>query len=233
MCTNYTPVTPQHLGALPGLTLRHLPADTWPAETYPGFVAPIVHRGLQGDTVAAVARFGLMPRWARDAAHAGVVARGTLNARSESVAEKPSFRQPWRERRFALVPMLDFFEPCWEDAARHGNRSVRWRLHRPDHQPFAVAGLHEHWTDRASGEVVHSFTLLTVNADGHPLLGRMHRPGDEKRTPVLVPPERWQGWLDATPEQAATFMHRTPDELLVGEPAPRGAALAPVQAPLF
>ena len=101
------------------------------------------------------------------------------------------------------------------------------------HGERLVVGLHEQWTDRASGEVVHSFTLLTVNADGHPLLGRMHRPGDEKRTPVLVPPERWQGWLEATPEQAATFMCRTPDELLVGEPAPRGAPPAPVQHALF
>ena len=69
------------------------------------------------------------------------------------------------------------------------------------------------------GNRVHSFSLLTVNADGHPLLGRMHRPGDEKRMLVIVPPMHHSAWLNATLAQAQTFMRTTPAEQLTGAPA--------------
>lgn len=239
MCTNYTPATPKHLIAMKALGLAAPPAGEWPAEVYPGMPAPLVRRGADGQPVADVGHFGLIPRWARDGAQARTVSRGTLNARTETVASKPSFRAPWRERRLALVPMLDFFEPCWEDADRQGNRSVRWRIGRADGEPMCVAGLHETWADPASGELVPSFTLLTINADGHELLGRMHRPGDEKRMLVVLPPDQWAHWLAATTEQALALLQRTPPGLLVGAPAPRPSAAPapraepPPQAGLF
>ena len=63
-----------------------------------------------------------------------------------------------------------------------------------------------------------------MNADGHPLMGRLHRPGDEKRMPVLLTPPQFDAWLHATPERAHTLMRTVPAEQLVGEPAPRAAA---------
>lgn len=223
MCTNYTPATPTHLLNMAELGVQHWPAPSWPPETYPGYPAPIVLIGAQGQPVCEVARFGLVPRWCKDASQAGDMARRTYNARSETVAQKPSYRAPWRERQYALVPMADFFEPCWEDAAQHGGKSVRWRIARVDNKPFSAAGLYERWTDRSSGEIVSSFTLLTVNADGHPLMGRMHRVGDEKRSLVIVPPERSAAWLQATPDEAAAMMHTMPVDEWRGAPAPRGA----------
>ncbi|MFP8833423.1 SOS response-associated peptidase [Hydrogenophaga sp. XSHU_21] len=241
MCTNYTPATPKHLIAMKALGLATPPAGDWPAEVYPGMPAPLVRQGADGRPVAEVGHFGLIPRWVRDGVQARTVSRGTLNARSETVASKPSFRAPWRERRLALVPMLDFFEPCWEDAHLHGNRSVRWRFARADGEPMCVAGIQESWTDVSSGEIVPSFSLLTINADGHELLGRMHRPGDEKRMLVVLPPERWHDWLTATPDLAMALLQRTPPGLLVGAPAPRAPAAGtprktaptPPQAGLF
>jgi putative SOS response-associated peptidase YedK len=217
MCTNYIPSARDHIASVAGLGPVQLPAPEvgWPPETYPGYPAPIV----LGNGQCVVARFGLVPRWCRDARQAATVSRGTYNARSETVASKPSFRTPWRERRFALAPMQQFFEPCWEQAHLRGNRPTRWRLGRADDAPFAAAALHECWTDPDSGEQVHSFSLLTVNADGHPLLGRMHRPGDEKRMLVIVPPERCADWLHASVAGAASFMQTTPAALLCGEPA--------------
>ncbi len=226
MCTNYTPTARDRLMAT-RLGVLHLPETDWPSETFPGYEAPIVVAGQAwggGDNApqCVLARFGLVPRWSRDAANAKEMSRGTYNARSETASAKPSFRGPWSERRWALAPMDHFFEPCWEDAAHNGNRAVRWRIAAADAAPFAVAGLWERWTDRASGEIVASFTLLTVNADGHPLMGRMHRPGDEKRMPVIIAPGDYEGWLQASPESAMGFMRAWPASALSGAPAPRG-----------
>jgi putative SOS response-associated peptidase YedK len=216
MCTNYTPATPRHLLSMPALTGAVLPAASWSDETFPGYLAPIIVRGPTGAPVCELASYGLVPRWCKDARQATTLSRRTYNARSEAVNEKPSYRAPWRDRQFALAPLLNYFEPCWETG-----RAVRWRLHRPDHAPFAVAGLHEHWTDRSTGEIVHSFSLLTVNADAHPVLRRMHRPGDEKRRLVVVPPEAFDRWLDASPDQALAYLRGSGDDGLTGEPAPR------------
>lgn len=228
MCTNYTPTSRDRLRAM-RLGVAHLPEGDWPPEAFPGYTAPIVRapaarpgasQALADLTEAHVvlARFGLVPRWSRDTKQALEVSRGTYNARHETAPEKPSFRGPWRERRYALAPMDHFYEPCWESG-----RAVRWRIQRADGQPFAVAALWESWTDRGTGEILTSFSLLTVNADAHPVMRRMHRPGDEKRMLVVVPAASWCDWLDATPEQALSFMRCAGDEDLVAEPAPLAA----------
>ena len=217
MCTNYTPTARVRLKAMQ-LGVEHLPVSEWPPEIFPGYEAPIiVGDGLAGAR-CLLARFGLVPRWSKDARHATEISRGTYNACSETVAIKPSYRGPWRESRFALAPMENFYEPCWETG-----QAVRWAVSRADGNPFAVAALWEQWTDPASGEIVHSFSLLTVNADGHPVMGRLHRPGDEKRMPVIVDPAHYGDWLHAQPEDAMAWMQATPAEVLQGSAAPRPA----------
>ena len=220
MCTNYTPSSRDHLRAAQ-LGVAHRPPAHWPPEVYPGYDAPIVVRGgAPGQRDVApqclLARFGLVPRWSRDAAHAKELSRHTTNARSETATVKPSFRSPWRERHWALAPMANFFEPCWETG-----HAVRWRIARADGELFAAAGLWERWTDPASGEITASFTLLTGNADVHPLMARMHRSGDEKRMPVLLAPRDFDAWLHATDAQAHTLVRRACTLLLAGDPAPR------------
>jgi putative SOS response-associated peptidase YedK len=211
------------------LGVLQLPQDDWPAEVFPGDQAPLIlgPSGLADDGAlrCVLARFGLVPRWSRDAAHARELSRHTTNARSETVAEKPSFRSPWRERHFALAPMQDFFEPCWEEAAAQGGKSVRWRIAQGQGETLAAAALWEGWRDPASGDIVTSFSLLTCNADDHPLMRRMHRPGDEKRKLVLVEPADYAAWLHATPQQALALLHRPATTLLRGEPAPRATAV--------
>jgi putative SOS response-associated peptidase YedK len=217
MCTNYTPATPHHLLPMTELGSVSWPAEAWPAEAYPGYLAPILTAvgdgapGLQ----AGLARFGLVPRWCRDAAHAATVGRGTYNARSETVAEKPSFRSAWREQQFALVPMRNYFEPCWESG-----RAVRWRIEAVDGAALLAAALHERWLDPDSGAWVRSFSLLTANADAHPLLNRMHRPGDEKRQLFLVPPSLAADWLARSPAQGLDWLQSLPAVALRGEGAP-------------
>jgi putative SOS response-associated peptidase YedK len=207
--------------SLGGWAAGTAPPGAWPAETYPGYLAPILVPALgdggQGADVGEIllARFGLIPRWCRDAAHAAVVSRGTYNARTESVTDKPSFRSAWADRRWALVPMQDYFEPCWETG-----RSVRWRIARADGEPLLAAALHEQWADPSTRERVHSFTLLTRNADTHPVLRRMHRPGDEKRQLCMVSTGDASAWLTATANGALPWLLQREQPELTGAPAP-------------
>lgn len=223
MCTNYVPSTRQEISAL-RLGVLELPHEDWPDEIYPGYAAPILLRGQGAGLVCRLARFGLVPHWCRDAKQAQDISRKTYNARSETAFEKPSFRGPWQARQWALAPMRGFFEPCWEDAVDNGGRAVRWQIARADQRAFAVAGLWERWVQPQDGSALDSFTLLTVNADGHALMGRMHRPGEEKRMPVIIGEPDYQGWLQATAQTAPGWMQAWPAVELVGHAAPRAVA---------
>lgn len=228
MCTNYTPTARDRLLAA-RLGLAGLSESTWPAEVFPGYEAPVVVLSSGADkqagaapTLLQIARFGLVPRWCKDAAQATDMGRKTYNARSETADEKPSFRGPWHDRQWALLPMQNYFEPCWEGAAANvpATRATRWRIHRGDQSDFAAAALWERWRNPQSGVVVHSVTLLTGNADPHPLLSRLHRPGEEKRMPLLIAPAHYLDWLNATPKDAKELLANAANDDLVGEPAP-------------
>jgi putative SOS response-associated peptidase YedK len=95
---------------------------------------------------------------------------------------------------------------------------VRWGIQTADSNPFAIAGIWDKWTDPASGEMVVSFSMLTVNADEHPVMRQFHKAGDEKRTPVIVQPEHYNLWLGADLPTAAEMMTR------VNMPALKAAA---------
>ena len=226
MCTNYVPSTRQELAAK-RLGVVDLPHEDWPDEIYPGYMAPILLRSESQGMQCRLARFGLVPRWCKDEVQARDIGRKTYNARSETAFEKPSYRAPWHARQWALAPMQHFFEPCWEAAAGHGGRSVRWQIGLADQSDFAVAGLWERWTHPQSGSVQDSFTLLTVNADGHALMGRMHKPGEEKRMPVIVPAEDYAAWLNTPLQSAADWMQAWPPAQMQGHAAPVGRPAPP------
>lgn len=186
-------------------------AGAYPEVTYPGYLAPIIVRGHEsGRTACGLARFGLIPSWAKDA----TIGRRTYNARSETVAEKPSYRAAWRQRHYAIALADCFFEPCYESG-----RAVRWRITRADSQPFGIASIWDRWTDPATGEVVASFSMLTINANEHPVMNRFHKPGDEKRTPVVLAPGQFAPWLDAMPDSAMAILHAGTMPELTSTPA--------------
>ena len=186
-----------------------------PAESYPGFASPIVVQSHQTQRVAVgLAKFGLIPAWAKD----NKIARHTYNARSETASEKPSFRSAWRNRQFGLVLCENFFEPNYESG-----RAVRWKIERADQQPFGIACLWDRWTDPASGELIVSFSMLTVNADEHTVMNQFHKPGDEKRTPVIISPEYHGDWLGADLADAAALMSWQNMPALAAYPCPRSA----------
>lgn len=181
MCTNY--VSTQNQRWVKSALGIEMPASPFPREVFPGYSAPIVLRRNAGEVRCEIARFGLIPYWAKDIKFG----RYTYNARSETVAQKPSFRTPWRRRQFCLVLADAIYEPCYSSG-----RPVRYKIQRPDQGPLALAGLWDEWLDRATGEQVLSFTMLTVNADAHALMSQFHKPGDEKRSVVMLEePLQW------------------------------------------
>ena len=229
MCTQYVPTARDRFKAAQ-LGVLHLPESEWPPEVFPGYVAPIVLMGSALSELAQapqveLAQFGLIPRWSRDQAHATSLARHTYNARTETVAQKPSFRSAWHAQQWALIPMMHYFEYCFESG-----RAVRWRISQTDRDPFFCAGLWESWRDpsnvsptAANAGCFKSFTLLTVNADHHPVGSRMHRPGDEKRMPLIVDSERVAAWLGATLKDAEKLVRINTQRELMAEAAPKAA----------
>jgi putative SOS response-associated peptidase YedK len=127
---------------------------------------------------ATFLKWGLVPRWAKDPS----IGNKLINARAETVTEKPSFREAFTRRR-CLVPMEGFYE--W---ARRGDRKRPFYFHMRDGEPFAVAGLWESW--EGGGELLETCTLLTTSANE--LLAGYH-----DRMPVILRSEDYDLWLDA------------------------------------
>jgi putative SOS response-associated peptidase YedK len=124
--------------------------------------------------------WGLVPFWAK------AVSIGTqlINARSETVAKKPSFRAAFKKRR-CLIPADGFYE--WQGAT--GTKQPLY-LRLPGHKPFAFAGLWERWTPRdADAEAYQSCTIITTAASTS--VKPIHH-----RMPVIVKPEKYGRWLD-------------------------------------
>ena len=100
-------------------------------------------------------------------------------------------------------------------------RPVRWKIHRRDNRPFALAGLWEWRPDPTNPDGAFSFTMLTINADRHPLMKRFHAPSDEKRMVVILQPHQYQAWLRVAASESMAFMQQCPAEALTAMPAPK------------
>lgn len=210
MCTNYR-IPPA--SSFPVFYDSFEPAFDYPDEAWPLYAAPILLRdGEASRPLPRRAGFGLLPPWAKDPRFA----RKTYNARSETVAELASYKRPWRLRQFCLVPTSGFFEPNYESG-----KAERWLIRRLDDEPFALAGIWEARRDDA-GLVQYSFSMLTINADAHPLMRRFHGPDDEKRSVVVVAPADYLAWLRAAEEEEArALLTPMPAAEFTAEAAPR------------
>jgi putative SOS response-associated peptidase YedK len=134
----------------------------------------------QGSRHLDVLRWGLVPRWATDTKAAAQL----MNARSETLAEKPSFREAFARRR-CLVPMDGFYE--WLKAPDGGKQAYAVAL--ADGAPMAVAGLWEGWK-QPDGSWLRTFTVITT--ESNPKQALVH-----PRMPAILPPELWDAWLGA------------------------------------
>ena len=132
--------------------------------------------------------WGLIPFWVKDRTAALELRSQTLNARSESVFLKPAFRNAIRQRR-CLVPADGFYE--WR---LFNGKKYPYFVYLQSRAVFSFAGLWEEWTDKTTGEVVQSFSILTTEAN--PLLAKIHN--TKLRMPVILPQSAEQQWLDSS-----------------------------------
>ena len=222
MCVNFRPPPPEQLEALLG-ALAGLYRDwDWAGETWKDYDAPIVRAGADGRRELSLASYGMVPR-----RHIppGVKVFDTMNARAESLGEKRSFAPAWHRTQLCAVPMSCFYEPNYESG-----RAERFGIGMRDEAPFFVAGLWRQWAE-AEGKVATSFTQITINADEHPLMRRFHKPDDEKRALVVLPPQDVDAWLQCrSAELARSFLRHYPAEAMKAWPAPT-APRKPVAQP--
>jgi putative SOS response-associated peptidase YedK len=129
----------------------------------------------------AKVHWGLIPRWAKEPD----IGNRMINARSETAADKPSFRTPFRQRR-CLIPADGFYE--W---LKTGSGKQPYAIRFEDGRVFAFAGLWERWRDRETGEHLDSCTILTTAPND--LVAPIH-----DRMPVILPADAWDRWLDVT-----------------------------------
>lgn len=182
--------------------------DMWPG--YTGVMVrrpahPVAVDAQAPATEAVPGQFGLLPHWAKDTR----LARSTFNARSETVHEKPSFRDAWRSHQHCIIGAEAIFEPDWRSG-----KAVPTRIARADGEPMGIAGLWASWQS-PQGLTVLSFTMLTINADTHPLMRNLHRPGDEKRMVVILPRSAHDDWLDAPAHRSMALLQPFAAEKLV------------------
>lgn len=170
----------------------------------------MVRSHRDGRMAIGMAQFGLVPPWAKDVK----ISRHTYNARLETVADKPSFRDAWRNAHWAIVLADCFYEPCYETG-----KAVRWRIAQGSGEPMGIAGLWQRWRNPTTRQVLASFTMLTINADGHPVMARMHKPEDEKRTPVVLARQAFDDWLGCDTAQARELLSVEQIPELVASPS--------------
>jgi putative SOS response-associated peptidase YedK len=153
-------------------------------------------------------RWGLVPHWAKDAAQAAQLGRQTLNARGETLFEKPAFRKAAHHRCMVLVDGFFEFHHV------HGG-TVPFHIRLRDGEAMALGGVRAQWTDPQGGRLD---TVSIVTTEAGPLMARIHNnpKAEGPRMPVVLPRDADTIWLDrgATPEQVRALMRPFPDELL-------------------
>ena len=191
MCGRYTLTTPlealRHLfdfAESPNLEPRYNIAPTQSV--------PVVRAGA-GRRSLGMMRWGLVPGWAKDIS----IASRMINARGETVADKPAFREAFRSRR-CLVPADGYYEWRKEDGRRQP-----YRVTRRDGVPMAFAGLWERWKARgdsggenpvSAGDLVETFSIVTTAASES--VGTLH-----DRMPVVIEPDDFETWLTTSGEE--------------------------------
>ena len=178
MCGRYSLTTPvDHLIEVfdvPPVTFDYRPRYN----IAPSQAVPVVSSDKRGARLGLL-RWGLVPAWADDPAIGSLM----INARAETLLDKPSFRKAAVSRR-CLVPADGFYE--W---AKEGNRKVPYWIHSPDREPMGLAGIWERWHPDGP-EPVYCMAIITVDANEG--IQHLHH-----RMPAIVPAVHRKAWLDA------------------------------------
>ena len=137
-----------------------------------------------GQNVLKEMRWGLIPGWSKDEK----IGDKLTNARSETITEKQSYKRPFEKQR-CLIPADGFYEWQWLDPK--GKNKQKYLITRPDDEAFALAGLWNQWTDKTTGEILNTYTILTKEANE--LMAEIHN--SQKRMPIVLSQNNEMDWL--------------------------------------
>lgn len=133
-------------------------------------------------------KWGLIPFWVKDEKQADEIKRMTLNARADTIFQKPSFREPIRSKR-CIIPSTGYFE--W----RHeGDKKIPYYIYVKSEPIFSLAGIYDEWLDKSTGEIIKTFSIITTEAN--PLTSYIHN--TKQRMPAILSLEDEERWLDPT-----------------------------------
>jgi putative SOS response-associated peptidase YedK len=156
--------------------------------------------------------WGLIPHWAKDKSFA----YKTINARAESVAQLPTYKEPFRHKR-GIVPATGFYEP---DKIHFAKPPFPWHYFQvKDQKVFGIAGLYDVWKDRETGKEIHSYTIITT--EPNVVVGEFHG-----RMPVILQREDEETWLNpdiSEPAQLLPLLKSYPDEKMEAWPVGEAA----------
>jgi putative SOS response-associated peptidase YedK len=214
MCNQYAPASAAQIARQFGVAVG---AVYHPADVFPRSRGWFVRQAPgEADRELVEGQWGLIPVFADTPR----LPYSTNNARSEELEAKASFRQPWARGQRCIIPVATFWEPCWESG-----KNVWWKFERANGEAFGLAGLWNAWVDKSTGELFESYTMLTLNADHHPLMSRMHKPdpklpadAQDKRTVVVLEPETWEDWLTAPVAKARELITVAPAAIFKAGP---------------
>jgi putative SOS response-associated peptidase YedK len=142
-------------------------------------IAAVLESG--GERIIDALRWGLIPSWAKDES----IGNKLINARAETLGEKPSFKNAFRLHR-CIIPASGFYE--WQKNAKGAKQP--FYFHLKDKEVFGFAGLYEQWLDKESGEQIETCSIITTEANK--VLEPVH-----DRMPVILKPKDYEQWLDA------------------------------------
>lgn len=147
--------------------------------------------------------WGFIPFWAKNGEQASSLWQKTLNATCENLFTTPMFRAAAPRQR-CLIFVDGFFEWKWSD--EKGKIKTPYYIFMEGHHPFALGGIFSNWTDKKTGEIFHTYSVITTPAND--LMTQIHN--SNKRMPLIMPEEKWDRWLDPEAEKQEVQQMMTP-----------------------
>jgi putative SOS response-associated peptidase YedK len=178
-----------------------------PSYYYHAFSLPSLPAVCSGDiSKIKLLKWGLIPGWTKSQDQANIIRYKTFNARSESIATKPSFSSSFRSKR-CIIPVKGFFE--WQHL---GNEKIPWYIYHTENEVLSLAGLYDDWIESNTGEVLSTFSIVTTEAND--LMAVIHNSG--KRMPVILNKSTENRWIDVSisTDEAISLIYPAPSEIL-------------------
>lgn len=154
----------------------------------PSQIMPVIVNHGKGNVIEFM-RWGLIPVWAKDSK----IGYSMINAKAETLSEKPTWKRPLKSQR-CLVPATGFYE--WQQTSKG---KVPFYIHEKETDLFAFAGLYDEWTDKSSGEVIRSYSIITTTPNQ--LMKPIH-----DRMPVILDQRAENDWIDPKADENIGFL---------------------------